>query len=49
MYVYVCNMYTLPCYDVNSSQSDLLVAINKLHNWSCVWHLLYILYSVVAY
>jgi len=25
--------------DVNSSQSDLLVAISRLHNWSCVWQL----------
>jgi len=31
------NMYS--CYDVNSSQSDLLVAINRLYNWSCVWQL----------
>ena len=27
------------CYDVNSSQSDLLVAISRLYNWSCVWQL----------
>jgi len=31
------NLYS--CYDVNSSQSDLLVAINRLYNWSCVWQL----------
>ena len=27
------------CYDVNSSQSDLLVAISRLYNWSCLWQL----------
>ena len=31
------NLYS--CYDVNSSQSDLLVAISRLYNWSCVWQL----------
>jgi len=44
----MCNMYTLQCYDVNSSQSDLLVAINRLYNWSCVWHLQIALRDVLS-
>jgi len=37
--LYADDITLYSCYDVNSSQSDLLVAISRLYNWSCVWQL----------
>ena len=37
--LYADDIKLYSCYDVNSSQSDLLVAISRLYNWSCVWQL----------
>ena len=34
--LYADDIKLYSCYDVNSSQSDLLVAISTLYNWSCV-------------
>jgi len=34
--LYADDIKLYSCYDVNSSQSDLLVAINRLYNWRCV-------------
>ena len=35
--LYADDIKLYSCYDVNSSQSDLLVAISRMYNWSCVW------------
>ena len=37
--LYADDIKLYSCYDVNSSESNLLVAINRLYNWSRVWQL----------
>ena len=37
--LYADDIKRYSCHDVNSSKSDLLVAISRLYNWSCVWQL----------